>query len=118
MVKWGFGASVRVEIILRGADRSVLARNIESAALRPCQVAREPKIAKQVSKYQQIHKSWKSKIPTPCSYQPTWAGSMVGARGFLCDISRPRRMMDGGLASFQNSSCGGGGGGVQTHWKV
>ena len=44
MVRWGFGASVRVEIILRGADRSVLARNIESVALRPCQVAREAEI--------------------------------------------------------------------------
>ena len=46
MVRWGFGASVRVEIILRGADQSVLARNIESVALRPCQVAREAEISK------------------------------------------------------------------------
>ena len=37
---------------------------------------------------------------------------LIGARGFLCDISQPRRMMDGGLAGFQNSSAGGGGGGV------
>ena len=43
----------------------------------------------------------------------------IGARGFLCDVSQPRRMMDGGLAGFQNSSgVGGGGGGVQPHWKV
>ena len=41
----------------------------------------------------------------------------IGARGFLCDISQPRRMMDGGLAGFQNSS-GVGVGGVQPHWKV
>ncbi len=35
MVRWGFGASVRVEKILRGADRSALARNIESTAYLP-----------------------------------------------------------------------------------
>ena len=35
---------------------------------------------------------------------PGWDGVYIGARGFLCDISQPRRMMDGGLAGFQNSS--------------
>ena len=58
MVKWGFGASVRVEIILRGADRSVLARNIESGALRPCQVAREAEISKK-------HRKAKTKSTNP-----------------------------------------------------
>ena len=76
MVKWGFGASVRVEIILRGADRSVLARNIESAALRPCQVAREAEISKKYRKVQKINKSRKSRIPSPLLLSALGLGPM------------------------------------------
>ena len=66
IVKWGFGPSVQVEIILRGADRSVLARNIESVALRPCQVARDAEISKQnIEQLNKNNKPRKSKIGSP-----------------------------------------------------